>query len=668
MRRTLTLVALALLPVSALLPVPAGAASERVASALETEIQPPAITTYQITQYLARRTPTLPTPTTGADWTAEARRLRRKLLEEVVLRGWPREWVGAPARIEDLGVVASTPVYRVRKLRYEIVPGYHAPAILCEPARTTRPVPGVLNLVGHEAAGKAVAHAQHRCATFAKLGMVALTPEWPGFGELTHPDNAHDFAAHLDLVGASGIGFFYLAMQRALDVLARRPHVDASRLGVTGLSGGGWQSVVLGALDERVAVAVEVAGIGSLDTTLTHPAETDEIEENATDLARTVDYPHLVALRAPRPTLLIHNTNDECCFRAALVKPAVYDAVTPFFALYGRGPNLGWHENVEPGTHNYERDNRRIAYRFFAKQFGLPAPAADPATEDDVKSAAELTVGVPADNLTILGLAKALAAARVPRPPLAAVGGRVAERAKLAGVLRYRASSVARSWRLWSSRHEEMTTLSYRLELDDGLGATAVWLSPAGARADAPLTIVLHDGGRRAADDVVARSLTRGEHVLALDLLFFGEMVPEQPVSPGADLGVDATARPQRTAANYQMLVNTLGARPLGIQASHLLGVARWATGVAGQRRVRVETTGVRTQLVALAAAALEPRTLDAVVTRDALPSLRALLDERVQFRVAPEVFCLDLYREFDVDRLTALAEPTKIDREGGRQ
>ncbi len=55
-------------------------------------------------------------------------------------------------------------------------------------------------------------------------------------------------------------------------------------------------------------------------------------------------------------------------------------------------------------------------------------------------------------------------------------------------------------------------------------------------------------------------------------------------------------------------------------------------------------------------------------MTRDALPSLRALLDERVQFRVASEVFCLDLYGELDVDRLTALAEPTKIDREGGRQ
>src|SRR2546430_14569688 len=163
MRRLLTLAALALLP------LPAGAASERIAGVLETELQPPSITTQQITQYLARRIPTL--PGSGADWGAEARRLRRRLLEDVVLHGWPREWVSAPPRIEALGVVDFTSAYRVRKLRYEVVPGYRAPAILCEPAQVAKPVPGVLNLVGHEANGKAVAHAQHRCGAFAKLGM-----------------------------------------------------------------------------------------------------------------------------------------------------------------------------------------------------------------------------------------------------------------------------------------------------------------------------------------------------------------------------------------------------------------------------------------------------------------------------------------------------------------
>src|SRR3989442_12162557 len=111
-------------------------------------------------------------------------------------------------------------------------------------------MPGVLNLVGHEANGKAVAHAQHRCVAFAKLGMVALTPEWPGFGELAHPDNAHDLAAQLDLVGANAIGFFYPAMHPALHCLAQRPPVDASRPGGTGLSGAGWPGVVVMAPDQ----------------------------------------------------------------------------------------------------------------------------------------------------------------------------------------------------------------------------------------------------------------------------------------------------------------------------------------------------------------------------------------------------------------------------------
>ena len=659
MRRALTVMAFAALPVA-----DTAADPHRVGGALNTELQPPAVTTHQLTQYLARRSPKPPAPSTEAQWTAEARRLRRDLLDKMVLRGWPREWVGAPLKVEDLGVVPSPPEYRIRKLRYEVVPGFRVPAVLCEPAQSPKPMPAVLNLVGHERDGKAVAHAQHRCVALAKLGMIALTPEWPGFGELMHPDNAHDFGAHLDLVGANALGFHYLAMQRALESLVQRPNVDRARLGVTGLSGGGWQSVVLGALDERVAAVVEVAGIGSLDTTISHPSETDEIEENASDLARTIDYPHLVALRAPRPTLLIHNANDECCFRAALVKPAVHDAIKPFFALFGRAQNLAWHENVEPGTHNYERDNRRTAYRFFAHHFGLPLPSSELVATEEIKSARDLAVGVPADNLTILGVAKALAA-RLQRPAPAA---RAVERARLADdVLRYRPSAVTRAWRLWSDRLDDASTLAYRLELDSGLGATAVWLAPAQPATDAPLTIVLHDGGRRAAGEIVAERLSRGEHVLAVDLLFFGDMVPEQPVSPGADLGGDVTARPQKTGANFQMLLATLGERPLGIQAAQLLGVARWAEGLAGTRPVRVETSGIRTQMVALAAAALEPGALDEVVSHQAMTSLRHLLDERVQFRVAPELFCLDLYKEFDVDRLTALAEPTAVHHEGGR-
>jgi hypothetical protein len=97
------------------------------------------------------------------------------------------------------------------------------------------------------------------------------------------------------------------------------------------------------------------------------------------------------------------------------------------------------------------------------------------------------------------------------------------------------------------------------------LGATAVWLRPVSAPADAPLTIVLQDERRAGAAAIVAERLSRGEQVLALDLLFFGEIVPEQPVTPGAEMGVAPAVRPQKTGANFQMLLPTVGERPLGI-------------------------------------------------------------------------------------------------------
>ena len=77
---------------------------------------------------------------------------------------------------------------------------------------------------------------------------------------------------------------------------------------------------------------------------------------------------------APRPTLLTYNAEDDCCFKAGLVKPGVYDDVRPFFKLYGKENVFAWHENRDPGTHNYQLDNRLADYRFFSKQFDIPLP------------------------------------------------------------------------------------------------------------------------------------------------------------------------------------------------------------------------------------------------------------------------------------------------------
>src|SRR5437870_3221533 len=411
-----------------------------VVSVLVERIQPNAVTAYQLQSYLAKRIPSLSPPISSDKWSSEEARIRNHVLEDVAFHGWPREWINAAPRFHETDVIESDKGYRLRKLRYKIVPGFESAAILYEPQKVNGKAPAILNVIGHEVAGNAAEYEQKRCINVAKRGMLALSLEWPGFGELSQPENGHDYGAHLDLVGANALGFFYLAMRRGLDYLAAVPQVDPARLGVTGLSGGGWQTIVLSALDERVAVAVEVAGFGSLESNLTHPVDTDEIEENPTDLTDGEDYTYLVAMRAPRPTLLIHNAEDDCCFRAALVKPYIYDQVRPFFRLMGHQDALAWHENRDPGTHNYQLDNREQTYRFFTRHFGLPLATNEIASNDEIKSPEELTVGVPASNLMIASLARKLAEGIV-RPEIPPAG---AARTAWASTERERLRSVVR--------------------------------------------------------------------------------------------------------------------------------------------------------------------------------------------------------------------------------
>jgi len=122
---------------------------------------------------------------------------------------------------------------------------------------------------------------QKICINFAKQQIVALSLEWIGTGELNEVGNNHSFGAHLNLVGLQDDGLFYLAMRKGLDYLASHSNVDPNRLGVTGLSGGGWQTVFLSGLDERVAVAVPVAGYSSLQQRVEEQERVEDHDEKS---------------------------------------------------------------------------------------------------------------------------------------------------------------------------------------------------------------------------------------------------------------------------------------------------------------------------------------------------------------------------------------------------
>ena len=118
--------------------------------------------------------------------------------------------------------------------------------------------------------------------------------------------------------------------------------------------------MVLSSLDTRVGPAAPAAGFSTLTTAIEHPEYFDDAEQNAPDFRQDADYAQLVAIRAPRPTLLIYNAMDNCCFRAGIVKQGVYSDIKPFFELYGKPDNLQWYMNLDPGIHNYGFDTRDI--------------------------------------------------------------------------------------------------------------------------------------------------------------------------------------------------------------------------------------------------------------------------------------------------------------------
>jgi hypothetical protein len=92
-----------------------------------------------------------------------------------------------------------------------------------------------------------------------------------------------------------------------------------------------------------------------------------------------------------------------------------------------------------------------------------------------------------------------------------------------------------------------------------------------------------------------------------------------------------------------------------------LLAASKWVQTSKGAPSISLEASGIRSQIAALAASALEPSTFSDILTREGMHSFGHLLDKAVPYQNAPELFCLDLYKEFDIDHLVALAAPTKI-------
>ena len=604
-----------------------GLLAEPILTSNQTEIEAKVFT--------SSRVPAVRIPASRDEWQRMAARIRAQVLDEVIFRGEARAWREAHTRVEWVGTVAGGDGYSLRKLRYEAIPGLWIPALLYEPDELDGATPVVINVNGHDRTnGKAAEYKQIRCINLAKRGVLALNLEWIGMGQLNTPGFGHYKINQLDLLGTSGIALHYLALSRAIDLMLDHQKADPRRMAVTGLSGGGWQTIFIGALDERVTLANPVAGYSSFVTRAQFPGfDLGDSEQTPSDLASVADYTHLTALRAPRPTLLTGNAHDTCCFRAGYSLGPLLRAAKPAFGLHGKPGNLRHHVNQDPG-HNYGQDNREVFYRVLGDAFFEGVEEFDAAEMDvsrEVRSVQELHVPLPDNNLDIRQIAQRLMRGTTPRPRRT--------RAELQAITKMPRYQV-RGKLAGSSTTASVRATRWRLRMDNDWTVPAVELESPSAGATA---ILVADGGRASMVGAVRAQLALGKRVLAVDPYYFGE---------------------SRIATKdwlWSLLIASLGERPLGIQAGQVAAAARWAEQRYGEA-VELHAIGPRTSLAALVAAALEPGAVSGVRLVESFRSLGEIIERDIDARQAPELFCFGLLEAFEMDGIRELVAPRPVE------
>lgn len=572
----------------------------------------------------------MPQVTSREEWAAFASKTRRDVLDKVVFRGaLAKQWRDAQTKVEWLEEIEGGAGYSIKKLRYEALPGLWIPAVLYQPDKPGAKMPLHLAVNGHDGNGKAAPYKQIRCINLAKRGIASLNVEWLGMGQLRSDGFVHSRMNQLDLCGVSGLAPHFLSMSRGLDILLALPNADASRVAVSGVSGGGWQTITISALDTRVTLANPVAGYSSFITRAEHGSDLGDSEQTPTDLATVADYTHLTAMLAGRAALLTFNAKDNCCFAADHALPPLLDAAEPIFKLHGQSERLLSHINIDPGTHNYEIDNRQALYRVIGDIF-FPGDASFSAKEipcdAEIKTKEQLSVPLPAENLDFHQLA-ITAAKNLPRDPAQATREKLR---KIVNAPSYEA--VAQKMGEESHAGTQAVFWSISIGKDWTLPLTEL------TRGEVKGTVlVIADAGRKSAAREIEALLAQGRRVLAFDPIFIGE-----------------AAMGGRTYL-HALLAATVGQRPLGIEAAEVNAVARWAA-TQFKTTATIHSIGSRTGLIALVAKALEPRSSGAHHPAQHIEDLHGILLNNWTVQDKPEMFCFGLLEHFNVPQLRQLA------------
>lgn len=291
---------------------------------------------------------------------------RTRLKEEIIKKAKVVIDHKLPLNIKETGRI-QMPGYSVKNIAFQTRPGIFATANLYVPDGNG-PFPAVIYMLGHWPKGKidstgpqAVGHC------LAVNGYVCLTVDPWGSGERTtvhgifedHGDE-NNLGSALMTIGEPLIGIEISDNMRGVDLLCSLPYVDSGKIGATGASGGGNQTMWLASLDERIKAAMLVVSAGTFESHVMGSPCICEVMEGALNFTEEAG---ILAMVAPRAIKMCNHKKDDipAFLPAEMIRS--YNNAKPVFKMYGVEENITYQLFDLP--HGYMADDRDALIQWF---------------------------------------------------------------------------------------------------------------------------------------------------------------------------------------------------------------------------------------------------------------------------------------------------------------
>ncbi|GAB3290934.1 alpha/beta hydrolase family protein [Hymenobacter humi] len=255
--------------------------------------------------------------------------------------------------------------YTVENVALETLPGLYVAGSLYRPLKAKGKAPVIISPDGHFGDGRYRADAQYRCATLARMGAMVFSYDLFAWGESLLQFKGEDHRRSLAMTVQALNGL------RSLDYLLGLKEADKTRVAITGGSGGGSQTMLLTALDDRIKVSVPVVMLSSYHSGGC-PCESGmpvHLCGGGTNNAE------IAAMAAPRPQLAITDGKDW----TAQTPQTAFPFVRNIYGYYGK-TDLVKNVHLPAEGHDYGPSKRQAMYEFLAQHLGLNLAAAEDKT------------------------------------------------------------------------------------------------------------------------------------------------------------------------------------------------------------------------------------------------------------------------------------------------